>query len=138
MREAPAGVHFHGPVSAAQMEREYQAASILVFPTLCDGFGMVVSEALAHGLPVLTTPNAGASQLIHEGRNGFLVAARDPEALAARMAWCLDHAAQLEEMRGAARTAARQWTWADYRRSFLSQLLAKTDRRSSVFSPCER
>jgi glycosyltransferase involved in cell wall biosynthesis len=138
IREAPAGVHFHGPVGAAQMEREYQAASILVFPTLCDGFGLVVSEALAHGLPVLTTPNAGASQLIHEGQNGFLVPPRDPEALSARMVWCLDHAAQLEEMREAARTAARQWTWADYRLSFISQLLAKTERQTSANCLCER
>lgn len=124
MRESPAGVHFHGSVSPLQMEREYQAASILVFPTLCDGFGLVVSEALAHGLPVLTTPNAGASELIHEGRNGFLTAPKDPEALAARMQWCMDHPAQLEEMRAPARTTAREWTWADYRRSFVSQLAA--------------
>jgi glycosyltransferase involved in cell wall biosynthesis len=139
LRECPEGVHFHGSVSFAQMEHEYQAASILVFPTLCDGFGLVASEALAHGLPVLTTPNAGASQLIREGRNGFLVPPHDPDALAVRMQWCMDHPAQLEEMREAARTSAHEWTWADYRKSFVSQLAAKLGVGAAApFQSCER
>jgi glycosyltransferase involved in cell wall biosynthesis len=88
---------------------------------------------------VLTTPNAGASQLIREGRNGFLVPPHDPDALAVRMQWCMDHPAQLEEMREAARTSAREWTWADYRKSFVSQLAAKLGVGAAApFQSCER
>src|SRR5689334_3706924 len=107
------------------MSREYRSASVLVFPTLCDGFGLVVGEAFAHGLPVITTPNAGAADLIRENENGWLVAPGDAAALAARMEWCIDHPAALEELREPARETARQWTWAHFRSHFLEQLIDK-------------
>lgn len=115
-------VFFHGNVSRGEMARAYQEASVLVFPTLCDGFGMVVAEALAHGVPVITTPNAGAADLIVEGRNGFLVPPGDAAALAERMGWCLDHSYELLGMREPALASARRWTWADFRAAFRNQL----------------
>jgi glycosyltransferase involved in cell wall biosynthesis len=122
VERAGAGVFFHGSVSKAEMARAYQEASILVFPTLCDGFGMVVAEALAHGVPVIATPNAGAADLIAEGRNGFLVPPGETAPLAERIAWCLDHADDLRAMREEALAMARSWTWSDFRASFRNQL----------------
>lgn len=116
-------VFFHGSVSRGAISRAYQEASILVFPTLCDGFGMVVGEAFAHGLPVITTPNAGAADLIVEGRNGFIVPPRDPEALADRMAWCADHPEEVAAMGEEALKTAREWSWTSFRHSFQQQLL---------------
>lgn len=118
----PAGVYFHGPVSSARMQAEYQAASVLVFPTLCDGFGMVLAEALSCGLPVITTPNAGASDLIKEGSNGWVVPAGDVNALAACLDLCASDGERLSAMRPAATATAAQWTWADFRREFRRQL----------------
>jgi glycosyltransferase involved in cell wall biosynthesis len=123
VERASARVVFHGNVSRIEMARAYQKASVLVFPTLCDGFGMVVAEALAHGVPVITTPNAGAADLIVEGRNGFLLLPADTAALAARLEWCLDHPAELRGMREEALATAGRWSWADFRASFRSQLL---------------
>ncbi len=45
-------VIFHGPVSQDELSHAYQQAAILILPTLCDGFGLVITEALARGLPV--------------------------------------------------------------------------------------
>ncbi len=70
-------VVLHGAVSQPELFAAFQGALILVLPTLCDGFGSVVSEAMANGLPVITTSNAGAADLIEEGRNGFLVPPAD-------------------------------------------------------------
>jgi glycosyltransferase involved in cell wall biosynthesis len=83
---------------------------------------MVVPEALAHGVPVIATSNAGAADLITHGRSGFLVPPGDTAALAERMQWCVDHPAQVAEMREEALAAAQRWTWADFRLSFRSQL----------------
>lgn len=123
VERAGAGVFFHGSVSKTEIACAYREASVLVFPTLCDGFGMVVAEALAHGVPVITTPNAGASDLIVEGRNGFLVPPGETAALAERMEWCLDHSEDLGAMRDEAMATARRWTWGDFRAGVRNQLL---------------
>jgi glycosyltransferase involved in cell wall biosynthesis len=115
-------VTMHGHVSLPELQRAYTQASVLVFPTLCDGFGMVVQEAFAHGLPVITTSNAGAADLIREGENGFVVPPRDPEALAEVMRWCVTHPAELFKMRPAALETARSWTWKEFRESLKAQL----------------
>jgi glycosyltransferase involved in cell wall biosynthesis len=67
----------------ADFVRRYQTSDIFVLPSIEDGFAHVVSEALACGLPVITTPNTGASDLIRNGENGEVVPIRDPEAIAA-------------------------------------------------------
>ena len=46
-----------------------------------DGFGMVVSQAMACGLPVITTKNTGASEIIDDGINGFIIPIRDQKSL---------------------------------------------------------
>jgi glycosyltransferase involved in cell wall biosynthesis len=83
---------------------------------------MVVSEALSRGLPVITTANAGAADLIDEGRNGFLVPPRNAEALSERLAWCLENPWEIETMRKAALDKALQWSWTDFRWKLRSQL----------------
>jgi glycosyltransferase involved in cell wall biosynthesis len=125
------GVFLHGPVSSQRIAQEYRASSVLVFPTLCDGFGMVIAEALSNGLPVVTTPNAGAADLVRENENGWVVPAGDSEALAERMQRCIDNPEMLEDMREPARATARGWTWAQFRTSFRCQLEYHLSRISS-------
>ena len=109
-------VSFHGSVPAPLLSDAYLNASVLVLPSLCDGFGLVVSEALAHGLPVVTTTNAGAADLVEHGRTGFVIPPADEDALVETLQWCRDHPLDLLEMRRAALASARRWTWADFRR----------------------
>ncbi len=59
-----------------------QGSDIFILPSLEDGFARTVIEALACGLPVITTPNTGASDLIQSGVNGEVVPIRDPKAIA--------------------------------------------------------
>lgn len=51
----------------------YAAADVFLFPTPYDAFGMVITEAMASGLPVITTRKAGAAEMIDHGTSGFLV-----------------------------------------------------------------
>ena len=59
-----------------------RSADIFILPSLEDGFARTVAEALACGLPVITTPNTGASDLVLRGENGEVVPIRDPQAIA--------------------------------------------------------
>jgi glycosyltransferase involved in cell wall biosynthesis len=109
-------ITFHGPVPAADLADVYLQSSVLVLPTLCDGFGLVVSEALAHGLPVVTTSNAGAADLVVQGVNGFVIPPADEDALVSVLQWCADHPDELFAMRRPALARAGCSTWAHFRR----------------------
>lgn len=112
------GITFHGSVPQAQLYKAFEEADILVFPTLSDGFGMVVAEAMAHGLPVITTDQAGAADLVTHD-NGLIVPAANSAALADALKWCLDNRERLEDMRFAAWKTARGRQWSDFRRDLI-------------------
>lgn len=114
--------HFHGVVSADELERAYRSSSALVFPTLCDGFGMVVLEAMARGLPVITTENAGSASFVRDGENGLIVPPADSEGLARALSWCINNPDRLSRMGAEALETARGWTWVHYR-NVLGQML---------------
>jgi glycosyltransferase involved in cell wall biosynthesis len=115
-------VRFHGNVSYERLRRAFSEADVMIFPTLCDGFGQVVSEALNHGLPVICSRNAGAASFIQDGRNGFLIPPGDVEAISERLEWCLDNRERLHAMRVGAVASAKQWSWKNYRDAFTQAL----------------
>ena len=115
LQPAPEGVAFCGSIPRDQLMAHYAASDALLFPTLCDGFGMVATEAWSRGLPVIMTDRAGASDLLRPGANGLLIRAGDADAIRGALEWCLDHRAELRAMRGAALATAAGWQWSDYR-----------------------
>ena len=94
------------------VERYYGAADALVLPTPYDAFGMVITEAMACGLPVITTPRAGASELLESGVHGLLVASPiDAGAIASAMRTLADDEAARRRMGAAAAALMREHTW---------------------------
>ena len=90
------------------LERWYGAADVLVLPTRYEPFGNVHLEALASGLPVVTTTAAGGAEVVEDGKNGAVVAPNDARALAAAVTRLLsENRALLAE---AARRAAEPYT----------------------------
>ncbi len=77
----PNNIHFHGLVTRGEVQRWYQACDVLAFPTIADGFGLTQLEAMAHGLPVISTPNC--ADVVIDGVNGVRVPMRDGQGLAA-------------------------------------------------------
>src|SRR5262249_10920018 len=109
------------------LRQVYLDASVLVLPTLCDGFGQVVSDALACGLPVVTTHNAGAADAIEEGATGFLIPPADEAALAERLARCASHRVELLALRARTLARAAAGTGADFRRSLGTKVACALD-----------
>jgi UDP-glucose:(heptosyl)LPS alpha-1,3-glucosyltransferase len=97
-------------------ERWYAAADVLVLPTRYEPFGNVHLEALASGLPVVTTTVAGGAEMIEEGKNGAIVAPDDPAALAAAVRTLLAEDRRLSSE--AARRAAEPYTYARQAEAF--------------------
>jgi glycosyltransferase involved in cell wall biosynthesis len=101
-------VHFTGPRTGGDLDDEYAAADVLVLPSRAETYGMVVTEALARGLPVIASDVGGVSEAVGltagGTRPGLLVAPEDPPALAAALrAWLAD-----AELRGRLRRAAAE------------------------------
>jgi glycosyltransferase involved in cell wall biosynthesis len=93
----------------------FDCAHVMVFPTLAEGLALTPLQAMARGLPVITTPNSGCETFIRSGENGWLVPPCDAEALVSAMECALSRRADTEAMgRAAAETVAR-WQWSDYR-----------------------
>ena len=84
-RYADLPIDWHPALAHPQLAELMRGADLLALPSLEDGFARTVTEGLACGLPVVTTPNTGASDLIVPDRNGEIVPIRDAPALAAAM-----------------------------------------------------
>lgn len=98
-------VEFAGP--QADMPVEYGRADALVFPSLYDAFGTVTLEAMATGLPVVVSRQAGSSEVVEHGKDGFIVEnPRDAKELAAAIEPLLGPRAKRESMGAAARAKA--------------------------------
>ena len=108
------GVKVLGKLAPAELRQAYQSASVFVFPTFYDGFGMVLLEAMSSGLPIIATPNCAAPELIHDGRAGLVFPTGDSAALCSAMAdVCANHSVWAK--RGvAAREIAKSYTWETY------------------------
>jgi starch synthase len=102
-------------VPHATLNQYYSQASVFVFPSLIEGLALVLLEAMACGIPIITTPNAGGTDIITDGVEGFLIPIRDTEALKAKLEWCYAHPEELAQMGKAARRKAETLTWALYR-----------------------
>ncbi len=101
-------VRFSGPQTGAELARSYGAADVLVLPSRAETYGMVVTEALARGLPVVAAEVGGVPEALGHGaddiRPGLLVPPDDPAALRdALRAWLED-----ADLRRRLRRAARE------------------------------
>ena len=137
INEFPAGyleqyadqIRYLNCVPHASLNDYYTQANVLVLPTLVEGLPLVILEAMACGIPVITTPNAGVSEIVANGREGFIIPIRDVEAIKEKLEWCYNHPAELAEMGKAARQKAEQLTWKLYRQRLASdvqQLMANS------------
>jgi glycosyltransferase involved in cell wall biosynthesis len=88
---------------------------VFVLPSLVEGRALVQQEAMASGLPVVVTRNAGGEDLVEDGRAGFLIPIRDPQAIAERLELLYHDRERLAAMSEAACRKAKSLTWESYR-----------------------
>jgi len=103
-------------IPRAELREIYRQADVFVFPTLVEGMGIVVLEAMASGLPVITTPN-GPGDIVRDGVDGFLVPPRDVGAIVERLEQLRANPELRREMGCRARERAAEFTWQAYRKN---------------------
>jgi glycosyltransferase involved in cell wall biosynthesis len=133
VNEHAASFEYLGALPRAELLDLMATVDLFVFPSLAEGFGLVIGEAMASGVPVLTTNNTGGPQLITDGNEGWCVSAHEVEPLIERLEWAHRNRDQLFQMGRRARQRAEQWTWADYRRKLIEELSPHLRRNGGVF-----
>lgn len=110
-------ISFTGPLTRDELENAYQATDLLISASHAESYGMAITEALAHGVPVLATDVGGVREALGSAtdprRPGRLVRPGDPGVLATALRDWLDDAALRAELRAAARDRRRSLgSWA--------------------------
>lgn len=109
------------PEVLAEMSRQ----DVLVFPSLFEGFGLVMLEAMSRGLPVIATAHTAAPEVLTEGEDGFVIPIRSADAIAEKLEWLIRDRPRLAAMKIAARRKAATLTWENYRRGIVQAVEAE-------------
>ena len=117
---------YEPPRSHGEVLSLMRTCDVFVLPSIVEGRALVQQEAMASGLPIIATKNAGADDLIEEGVTGFVVPIRSPEAIAEKISWCLAHRASISGMGIAAQARAADLTWRGYGESVLAAIRTLT------------
>lgn len=128
-----------GPVPQSQLIYYYAQASVFVICSIQEGFGMVVSQAMACGLPVICTTNTGGADIVRDGIDGFVLPIRDVEALKEKILYLYEHRDLCAEMgRNALARVRTGFTWEEYGRrmveAYEQKLYANTHARANALS----
>jgi glycosyltransferase involved in cell wall biosynthesis len=88
---------------------------VLAFPSLSEGFGLVILEAMSRGMAVITTQNTGAVGILRDGVDGFFVPIRSGAALAEKLEALAGDRDLLRSMQESAQMRSTEFTWERYR-----------------------
>jgi glycosyltransferase-like protein len=122
-----------GTVSEADLGAWYRAADAFAFPSVKEGFGLVVLEALAAGLPVVASDIPVFAEYLQDGKSALLVPPGDPGALAAALHRLAGDPALRRRLATGGRPLVDRFTWAASARSH-AEIYAATTEAAAVGS----
>ncbi len=121
---------FRGKKPQMDLPQEYAWGDVFIFPTVEDGFAVVLAQASAAALPILTPTNCCGPDLVREGRTGWVLPIRNPQAFLDRLLWCDSHRSELAGMVTAAYTEFRTRDWSDVAADFEALCRARLSRKA--------
>lgn len=98
---------------------------VLIFPSLFEGFGLVITEAMSQGTPVITTNRTAGPDLIEHGRNGWLIKADSTEAIQQQIEELIARPELIADAGHEAMHSARQRSWEKYGQDLANTILEK-------------
>src|SRR5205807_5036998 len=112
LRDTRVPIRFLSFPTSAALLNEFHTADLFVLPSLAEGFGHVLLEAMSCGLPVIGTSRSAALDLIEPGEHGFILEPGNTTQLAESIEYFLRRPEELESAGIAARTRAERFNWA--------------------------
>jgi glycosyltransferase involved in cell wall biosynthesis len=113
-------IKFIGYVTNDKLSQYYQQADAFIIPSLGEGFGLVILEALSTGLPVLTSDSTGGNDAIVNGYNGYVFKAGDDKDMIDKIDTLIHNVSSLETMSENARATVLNYTWEQYNKHILN------------------
>jgi glycosyltransferase involved in cell wall biosynthesis len=113
-------VEIRGGLSDTALASDMKQCDLIALPSIAEGFGLVILEAMACGVPVLCTTSTGGADFIQHRQNGLLIEPGSAEAIRQELDWVLTHRDELFQIGEAARVEAAKHTWAAYRHKFFA------------------
>lgn len=113
-------VEIRGGLTDAELAADLKRCDLVALPSIAEGFGLVILEAMACGVPVLCTTSTGGADFLRHRQNGLLVEPGSKDAILRELEWALTHRDGLFQIGQAARAEAEKHTWAAYRRNFFA------------------
>lgn len=101
---------------------EMRKHDLLVFPSLFEGFGLVILEAMSQGLPVISTKNTAAREIIEDGKDGFIVPIRSSTEIVKKINKIYKDRKKLEKMSLAAQRKSEKFTWEKYGSKIIKEI----------------
>lgn len=97
----------------------YNAISVYIQPSVCEGWGMEIVESLSFGRPVIVSKGAGGADAITDGIDGFVVEKRNPEAIVEKIDWFKHNPDKIIEFGDRAREKAKRYDWQIVRKKYI-------------------
>lgn len=106
----------------AQVLTLMHSCHVFCLPSIVEGRALVMQEAMSQGLPLIITTHTGGADLIVEGKTGFLVPIRSPQAIAEKLEWFLVNRRQIPDMSRNSIDRAALYTWPNYAAGIINKL----------------
>lgn len=113
-QDLPLSIKIIAHQNREELEQLYQQANVLLSPSLSDGFGMVVTEAMSNGIFVIASENTGAKDVITNEKDGLIIKANDVEHLMQSIKWCVEHPQETNNRGLNALDKANSWQWSHH------------------------
>ena len=107
-------------LSHARVLLEMRQHDVLIFPSLFEGFGLAITEAMSQGTPVITTAHTAGPDMIDDGIDGFIVPIRSADAIAEKLEMLARDRERLRTMKISAREKAQRHSWENYQRGLVT------------------
>lgn len=130
MTESPPNVRWVGAVPRSQASEFFAAADVFVLPTISDGFAITQIEAMAHGVPVISTWNCG--DVVLDGQNGYRVPACDASALAERIMNFVNNRSLASQMSEECMRTAKRYNLAAYAEGLHNIIVRRIEQHNSA------
>jgi glycosyltransferase involved in cell wall biosynthesis len=107
-----------GEISEEVKNEVYAKSAVYIQASVSEGFGIPVLEAMSYGTPVIVTEGVGAKDCVEDGKDGFVVPIKNPEAIADKIRYFYDNPSEVKRMGTNARAKAEKYNWTDIEKKY--------------------